>query len=88
MCIRDSHGGVEVVFLELVDVKLGLLHALADEDALALLMDFEHVFLRLRMVPAEHLLEDVGDVFHKIDGIIPANDQIARLQAGVRIGLA
>jgi hypothetical protein len=41
-----------------VDVVLRLFKAVADHDAAALLMDFEHVPLSLLTAPTEDLLED------------------------------
>ena len=78
------HGGMEAVFLKLMDVVLGLFHALAGEDALALFVDLQHVELGFLAIPTEHGLEDVRDVAHVVDGVVPADDEIAGLEGGIR----
>ena len=44
-----------------------------------MVVHFEHVVLGLFLGPAEDPLEDVGDVVHEVDGVVPANDGIARI---------
>src|SRR6185369_4626492 len=56
------------------------------QDAFAQLMDLEHVELGFLARPAEDSPEDVGDVIHIVDGVIPADDQVAGLQLGSRVG--
>src|ERR1700733_14217712 len=70
-----------------MNVELGLLEAFPRQHAFAFMMDLEHVFLGPPAFPTENFLEDMGDVVHEVDGIIPANDEEARLKAGLRIGL-
>src|SRR5581483_2324359 len=76
------HRGVETMFLQLMDVVFRLLKALTGQDALALLMDLEHVKLGLLFGPPKDFLEYVCYVLHIINRIIPANNQVARLQFG------
>jgi carboxyl-terminal processing protease len=73
--------------LELVHVVLGFFHAVPRQHALALLMDLEHMEFGFLARPPEDNLEHMGYVIHEVDGIIPANDQVARLQAGFRLVL-
>jgi len=79
------HRGMQTMFLKLMNIVLGLLEALSDEDALALLMDLEHVKLGLFARPAKNLLENMRDIPHFINGIIPTDYQVPRLQ--IRFGL-
>ena len=72
------HGGVQAIALELMHEMLGFFKAVADEDALAGVMDLEHVELGFVAGPAKNFLEDVGDEIHGVDGIIPANNEVTR----------
>jgi len=63
-------------------VMFGFLHAFTCQHAFALLMDLQHVKLRLFSVPAKDLLKDMRDVIHEIYGVIPANNQVTRFQIG------
>src|SRR5437867_3577255 len=65
----------------------GFLHALTRQNALSLLVDLEHVKLRFLARPTKDLLENVSDVIHVVDRVIPADDQKARFQCGLRIVL-
>jgi hypothetical protein len=56
--------------------------AISSQDAFALLMDLEHVKLGLFFGPAENGLKNVRDIIHKIDRVVPANNEIPRLKAG------
>ena len=67
-----------------MDVVLSFFHALALEDAFALFVDLQHVELGFFPGPAKNHLEDVGYVIHVVDGIVPADDEIAGLQTGFR----
>jgi hypothetical protein len=71
------HGGVQTIALELMNEMFGLFEAVADEDALAGVVDLEHVEFGFLTGPSEDLLEDVGDVIHHVHGVVPANDQVA-----------
>ena len=64
---------------------LRFLETFASQDALALLMNLEHMEFRLLPWPPKNRLKNVGDIIHEIDRIIPANDQIPRLKAGFRL---
>jgi len=77
---------MQAVFLELVDIKLRLFHALARQHAFALFMDLQHVDLGLLPLPAEDDLKHVRHVVHEIDRVVPANDEVARFEVGARIG--
>lgn len=66
-------------------VKLGFLHALARQHALALVVDLGYVMLGLLPVPAEDHLENVCYVIHEVHRVIPANDQITRFEVRPRI---
>jgi hypothetical protein len=63
---------------------LGFFHAITLEDAFALFVNLQHVELGLFAGPAENNPEDVSNVIHVVDRIIPTNDQIARFQTGLR----
>jgi hypothetical protein len=78
---------MKAVFLKLVNIMLGFLERFAGEHAFALLMNLEHVELRFLFCPAENHLEDVGDVIHQVDRIIPANHLVARLELVLWLGL-
>lgn len=69
--------------LKLVDVGLGFFQAFAGEDAFALVMDLEHVIFGFLLLPAKNHLEDVRHVLHEIYRIIPANNQVTRIEAGL-----
>ena len=56
----------------------------ARQQAFAGLVHFQHVAFGLSLRPTEDLLEDVGDIVHQVDGIIPADHQVARIQLSVR----
>jgi len=79
---------MEAVLLKLVDIVLGFFHALAGQHALALLVDLQHVELGFLFRPAKDPLEDVGDINHEIDRVIPANDQVTGFQPGFRFFLS
>jgi NAD(P)-dependent dehydrogenase (short-subunit alcohol dehydrogenase family) len=81
------HRRMQAVFLQLVDVMLGLFHALASQDALALLVHLQHVKFRLLARPSENKLKHVSDVIHIVHRVIPADDQVAGLQCGLRLVL-
>jgi len=68
-----------------VDVVFSFLEAFPRQNTFALFVNLEHVKLGLFSIPAKHLLENVGDVMHIIDGIVPADDQVPRFKA--RFGL-
>jgi len=72
------HGGVQAVALELMHEMLGFFKAVAHEDALAGVVDLEHVEFGFVARPAKNFLEDVGDEIHGVDGIIPANNEVTR----------
>ena len=78
------HRSVQAILLKLMNVMLRLLEALSYEDAFALLVDLEHMKLGLFARPTKHLLENVRDIPHLVDRIIPTDDQIPRLQ--IRFG--
>jgi hypothetical protein len=73
---------METVFLKLVHIMLRFLEAFSSQDAFALLMNLEHMKLGLFPGPPENGLEDVSDIIHKIDRIVPANNEIPGLEAG------
>ena len=75
------HGGVEAVAVQLVDEVFGFFETVADEDAFAVIVDLKHVKFGFLTGPAEDFLKDVGDVIHEVDGIVPANNEIARFVA-------
>ena len=75
---------MKAIALELMHEMLGLFHAFTGQNAFALLVDLEHVKLRFLSGPTKNLLEDMGDVIHVIDRIIPTNYQKPRLQPGTR----
>src|SRR5438067_558824 len=79
-------GSVKGILLELMDVMLGLFHALARKDALAGVMDLEHVVFGFGFGPAENNLEDVCHVLHQVHRIIPANDEVTRLEGFLGFG--
>ena len=81
------HGRVQRVLLELMHVMFGFLHALPGQNTFTLFMYLEHVEFGLFAGPPKNLLEDMGDVIHVIDGIIPANYQVTRLQFRLRFFL-
>ena len=56
------------------------LHAFAGQHALALIVNLQHVEFRFRLRPPEHNLENVRDVGHEIDRVVPADDQVTGLQ--------
>ena len=62
--------------MQLVNVVLGFLKAVADEDTFAVVVNLEHVVLRFLAWPGENLLENVSDEIHGVDGIVPANDEV------------
>lgn len=64
---------------------LRFLETFPRQDALALFMNLQHMELRLLPRPPKNGLKNVRDIIHEIDRIIPANDQIPRLQAGFRL---
>jgi hypothetical protein len=64
---------------------LRFLETFTGQDTLALFMNLEHVEFRLFPRPPENGLKDMGDIVHEIDRIVPANDEVARLQAGFRL---
>ena len=72
------HGGVEAIALELMHEMLGFFKAVANEDAFAGVVDLKHVEFGFVARPGENFLENVGDEFHGVDGIIPANDEVPR----------
>ena len=72
---------MEAVALKLVNVVLSFFHALASQNAFALLMNLQHVEFGFLLRPTEHLLKDVGDVSHQIHWVIPANDQVTGFQS-------
>lgn len=57
----------------------------ARQQTFAGLVHFQHVAFSLSLRPTENLLEDVGDVVHQVDGIVPADHQVARIQLGVGV---
>lgn len=56
--------------VELLHVKLGPLPQSTPNDGAALLMNFEHVFLRGLAVKTEDALKDHGDVAHEVNRIV------------------
>ncbi len=52
------------------------------QDAFPVFMHFKHVTLGFLFIPSENLLENVGDIIHEVDRVIPANHHIAGL-AGI-----
>ena len=80
------HRRMQGVFLELVDIKLRLFHAFARQHAFALVMDLQHVDLGLLSLPAEDDLKHMRHIVHEVDGVVPANDEVARFEVGARIG--
>ena len=76
---------MQAVALELMNVMLGLFHALTRQNALALLVYLKHVKLRLFPRPPENLLKDVRDIIHEIHRVIPAYNQKPRLQSRFRL---
>ena len=66
--------------MQLMHVMFGFFQTLAHQDTLALLVDLEHMELSLFARPAEHFLENVGDVIHEIDRVIPAHDKETGLE--------
>jgi len=78
---------MQAVAVKLMDVGLGLFTGFADKDALALVVDLHHVFLRLFPVPPEDDLEDMGHVIHEVHRVIPADHDKAGIQLGIGLGL-
>ena len=76
---------MKTVALELMDVMLGLFHAFPHQNALALLVDLEHMKLRLFSGPSENLLKDMRDIIHEIHWVVPANHKVTRLQPRFRL---
>ena len=70
------HGCVKTVALELVDKMFSLFEAVSDKDAFAVIVNLEHVVFGLLARPAENLLEDMCDKVHRVDRIVPANNQV------------
>ena len=62
--------------MQLVNVMLGFLEAVADEDALAVVVYLEHVELGFLAGPGKNFLKNVSDKIHGIDGIIPTNNEV------------
>ena len=65
-----------MILPEMADEEFRPLQALMCEHALAFFVNFQHVLVSHGMVPAKNLLENVGDIFHKIHLIVPANHRI------------
>jgi len=61
--------------------------AFTSQNTFALLVNLEHMKLGFFSRPSEDDLEYMGYVIHEVDGIIPTNDQISRLQAGLGLFL-
>jgi len=76
---------METIFLKLVHIMLRFFEALTGQDAFALLVHLEHMKFGFFSRPPKHGPKPVGEVIHKIDRVIPANNKITRLQA--RFGL-
>jgi hypothetical protein len=77
---EDLHDDFSIVAcrrypLQLMDIILGLLEPLPGHHAAPFLVHFEHVRLRLLLVPSEDLHEHVGDVVHEVDRVVPDDDQ-------------
>ena len=64
-----------------------LLHRGAGDHAFALLVDLQHVKFSFLPIPAKNNLEDVRDVGHQIDRVVPTNHQPSRFEIGFRSGL-
>jgi hypothetical protein len=77
---------METVAMELMDVMFSALEALPGQDAFPGAMDLEHVSFGFGLVPPKNHLEDVGDIVHEIDWIVPTNNQIPWIQARARGG--
>jgi len=75
---------MEAVFLQLMHVMLSFLHAVARENAFSLFVNLQHVELGLFSGPSKNLLEHMRNVLHVIHRVVPADDQVARLQLGLR----
>ena len=73
--------------MQAVHIMLGPLKPVTGEHAFALAMDLQHVLLCLGALPAKNGHEHVRHVIHQVHGVIPANDNIARLEGflGVRL---
>ena len=69
-----------MVALELVHVMLRLFKALAHENALTLLMNFQHMPMGALLAPPEYFLKNVRHVVHEIDRIIPTDHQVGIFQ--------
>ncbi len=67
-----------------MNVKLRAFESLARQDALAFVVNFEHVALGFLARPAEHHLKHVRDIHHQIDRIIPANDKVPGVKSVFR----
>ena len=79
------HGGVQSVFLKLVHVMLRFFKTFTSQNAFALLVNLKHVKFRFLFSPAENPLEDMGDVIHEVNGVIPANDQVPGFKPAFRL---
>ena len=64
-------GGPEAVLVHRLNVALHLLAAARADHGLAVLVHLAHQLLGLLLGVAEVLLEDVGDVGHQVDRVVP-----------------
>src|SRR3954447_1745147 len=65
------HGCPESVRVQPRHVVLAAFSGAARHDGLALVVHLQHQRVRLRLRVTEELLEDVGDVVHQVDRIVP-----------------
>ncbi len=65
-----------MILPEMADEEFRPFQALMCEHAFAFFVNFQHVPVSHGMVPAKNLLENVGDIFHKIHRIVPAYHRI------------
>ena len=70
------HGGVQAVALELMHEVLRFFEGVFDEDAFAGGVDLEHVEFCFWARPVEDLLKDMGDIFHEVHRVVPANHEV------------
>ena len=66
--------------MQAVHVMLGSLKAITGKHAFAMAMHLQHVLLGLGALPAKDGHEHVRHVIHQVHGVIPTNDNIARLK--------
>src|SRR6185437_1032953 len=68
---RALHRGPQAVGVHGGHVPLHLLAGAVRDDGLAAVMDVEHELVRLGLWIAEVALEDIGDVAHEVDRVVP-----------------